>query len=643
MKIRTELLVIMVSIVSMSIAVSTYIAVDNFSKRVRSDIENEFEVIATNLMDKLSRQMFGGLADIKFLSTSNILSNTNFTLPAKIDYLRDMEKAYKAYASMSLYNTKGIKIGDTRNILLGANRSQTQFFLHASKGEIYYDKIPIMSESLKQFVIHFSAPIYNNSRQISGVVVSQFPINKVNDVFKQQVQNIGTENGPSLFRIDLVSNNGLVIYSNYDKKSIMQRNIANSQIYKLLNTSFDNTIAYSTVERRSGEDEILVGVKQGSGYLDYKGNGWLLIIGESSQKVFSGLQDIINQSIISAGIILSIAIVIVFLFAGRISNPITRLNRLVMDVSEGNFNTIVKSKQSNEIGELASSFESMRQRVNQVNNNLNSLVKERTNELSKANEDLQLKELELEKANEELRAADIAKEEFMSMVSHELKTPLSPMKLYSQMLLKSTKSFGKLNEKQYKAITVILNGITKLEVLIGDILDVYKLDIGKLKLKKIDVNVEKLVNQIVTEFKPLTEEHKIELNSDLQTSGTVKCDPQRINQVFSALTKNSLDFVPKEGGRITIRAEEDDAEKGHKVTFTVEDNGIGIPADKMDNLFKKFYQIDTTLTRKHGGTGLGLAIAKGIIDSHGGTIWLNKNYTKGASFKFTLSRNGETV
>jgi signal transduction histidine kinase len=99
------------------------------------------------------------------------------------------------------------------------------------------------------------------------------------------------------------------------------------------------------------------------------------------------------------------------------------------------------------------------------------------------------------------------------------------------MFLRSTKSFGKLNEKQHKAITVILNGITKLDGLIGDILDVYKLDIEK-KLKQIDVNVEKLVNQIVTEFRPLSDEHKVEPNSDMQTSGTVKCDPQRINQVF---------------------------------------------------------------------------------------------------------------
>ena len=86
--------------------------------------------------------------------------------------------------------------------------------------------------------------------------------------------------------------------------------------------------------------------------------------------------------------------------------------------------------------------------------------------------------------------------------------------------------------KNSTAIAVILNGITKLEVLIGDILDVYKLDIGKLKLKQIDVNVEKLVNQIFTEFRPLSEEHKLELNSDIQKSGTVKCDPLRIYHVF---------------------------------------------------------------------------------------------------------------
>jgi signal transduction histidine kinase len=218
------------------------------------------------------------------------------------------------------------------------------------------------------------------------------------------------------------------------------------------------------------------------------------------------------------------------------------------------------------------------------------------------------------------------------------------MKLYSQMLLKSSKSFGKLNERQNKAVTVILAcSIMKLEVLISDILDVYKLDIGRLRINKIDVDVAKLVDQIVTEFKPLADDNKIELRSDVRVPATIKCDPQRINQVLSNLVKNSLDFVPKETGRITIRAREDSNDGFRKVIFMVEDNGSGIPTEGMDSLFKKFYQIDTTVTRKHGGTGLGLAISKGIIEAHGGTMWIDKNYNNGACFSFTLPRNDETV
>ena len=83
-------------------------------------------------------------------------------------------------------------------------------------------------------------------------------------------------------------------------------------------------------------------------------------------------------------------------------------------------------------------------------------------------------------------------------------------------------------------------------------------------------------------------------------------------------------------------AETETDETARNVTFTVEDNGIGIPVDKMDNLFKTFYQVDTSLTRKHGGTGLGLVICKGIIENHGGRLWMDRNYTHGTSIKFTL-------
>lgn len=240
----------------------------------------------------------------------------------------------------------------------------------------------------------------------------------------------------------------------------------------------------------------------------------------------------------------------------------------------------------------------------------------------------------VEEAHNVLIATEKSKDEFISMVSHELRTPIVPIKLYTDMLLK-TKSMGELNEKQRKALSSVQKGTDRLEMLIGDIFDVYKLDIGKLKFSMSDNEIQSLVDQNIAELKSYTVEKQISLKTDLKASGTVWCDPKRVGQVFFNLVKNSVDFVPAGTGEITIRAEDG---YDSQVTFTVQDNGPGIPAEKIDKLFQKFYQADTSATRKHGGSGLGLAVCKGIVEAHGGTIWVDKTFTKGAVIKFTLPR-----
>ena len=115
----------------------------------------------------------------------------------------------------------------------------------------------------------------------------------------------------------------------------------------------------------------------------------------------------------------------------------------------------------------------------------------------------------------------------------------------------------------------------------------------------------------------------------------ITSDPDRLNQVFANLIKNAVDFVP-ENGKIEINA----ARKNGDVIFYVKDNGKGIPKEKQDGLFKKFYQIDTSLKRSHGGTGLGLVICKGITEALGGTIWLESEVGKGATFYFKIPSNG---
>jgi signal transduction histidine kinase len=434
-----------------------------------------------------------------------------------------------------------------------------------------------------------------------------------------------------------VSQNGTEVYSNYNIKSILQKK-PEIQDLILKNRKQNNSIlGNSSIENNiiNGK-EILVSVSQGNGYLDYKGSGWVLILRENTDALFGDLQKIVNQFLIAAGIIEMISVILILLIARNISLPLSKLMAKVIDLGRGNYDSKIEISSSDEIGKLAANFELMRSELNKVNQNLNQIVKERTLELEKANTDLKLKEENLQKLNKELVMADTAKEEFMSMVSHELKTPLVPARGYLEMLIRQKKS-GELDTKQEKFIDIIYRNILKLEYLVNDVLDIYKLDIGKLRFFKKLVNVQELIKITISDIMVLTIDKNINLTYDLRLSNKVNvlCDQKRIEQVFSNLIKNSMDFVPKDFGKINIKAEIT-TEDNSFVRFSVEDNGPGIPLNEADNLFNKFYQIDTSPTRKHAGTGLGLVICKGIIEAHGGKIWVNKEFERGACFIFTL-------
>jgi len=182
----------------------------------------------------------------------------------------------------------------------------------------------------------------------------------------------------------------------------------------------------------------------------------------------------------------------------------------------------------------------------------------------------------------------------------------------------------------------ISNSTEKLEAMIDDIFDAYKLEMKNLKLEKDKVDVVELVEQSIFELEPLALKKEAALSSEINVKGNITCDPKRISQVISNLIKNALDFIPEKTGKIIIRVEKDE---NANVVFTVEDNGTGIPPEHVNDLFKKFYQIGKISTRQHGGSGLGLSICALLVQAHGGKIWLDTTYTKGASFKFTLPEN----
>jgi signal transduction histidine kinase len=234
---------------------------------------------------------------------------------------------------------------------------------------------------------------------------------------------------------------------------------------------------------------------------------------------------------------------------------------------------------------------------------------------------------------QKLKDMDRKKVEFSSMVSHELKTPLVPILGYVQMLQKE-ELLGSLNESQKDAVNEIYSSTIKLEKLIGDILTTQKLDLGKLVFNEENIDVSDLLYGLIKEFEPITIEKKIDLTANFSENIQIFSDKDRINQVFSNLIKNAIDHVNQNSGCIVIGAKNDSDE----VEFFVEDNGIGISDENKKELFKKFYQVDTSSKRKKGGSGLGLAICKGIIDGLRGEIWVESEENVKTTFFFKIPK-----
>jgi signal transduction histidine kinase len=234
---------------------------------------------------------------------------------------------------------------------------------------------------------------------------------------------------------------------------------------------------------------------------------------------------------------------------------------------------------------------------------------------------------------EKVNSMERQKEEFASMVTHELKTPLTPIIGWCQTM-RNQKLIGQLNSKQLKAVDSIQSNAKRLLQLIGDILDVQKLDIKRMRFDYQTLDVNDLLSYMYSNFQNVMTQKGIKQINSTKEQLTIKSDRNRIEQVLNNLILNAVDFVPYENGEIEYGA----LSKGDEALFYVKDNGIGIPPEKQKNLFSKFYQIDTSITRKHGGSGLGLAISKGIIDGLGGKIWVESELGKGAAFYFTIPK-----
>lgn len=307
-----------------------------------------------------------------------------------------------------------------------------------------------------------------------------------------------------------------------------------------------------------------------------------------------------GQIITQAVIGIDITIFVIVLYTIRRSlNPLEKITAALSRVREGAYGEKIDYSAKDEIGELASSFNTMSETIHQK--------------------------------EEEAKKMDVAKDEFLAMITHELKTPLVPIRGYADILLSG--HLGDMTEKQKERISIIKSSAASLLQLISDLLDVQKLELGQLKMKKENIDIYETAIKSIQTLQPQAEEEKISIINEIKRS-IVPHDSDRIIQVLTNLIKNSLKAVKPETGVIRLSSEEAPDE----LKISVSDNGSGIPYDRQDRLFTKFYQADASLTREKGGSGLGLSICKGIIEAHGGKISVQSAPNSGTTVTFSLPK-----
>ncbi|MFI5027038.1 MAG: ATP-binding protein [Solirubrobacterales bacterium] len=237
---------------------------------------------------------------------------------------------------------------------------------------------------------------------------------------------------------------------------------------------------------------------------------------------------------------------------------------------------------------------------------------------------------EIEIKSRELEVANQHKSEFLASVSHELRTPLNAIIGFSEVMLE--RMFGEINAKQEEYLHDILSSGRHLLSLINDILDLAKIEAGRMELEATDFHLPQAIDNalILIRERALRREIRLEPWIDPRL-GEIKGDERKVKQVLVNLLSNAVKFTP-EGGRIDVRAMLGEG----VVEISVADTGVGIAPEDQEAVFEEFRQVGTDYARKHEGTGLGLALARKFVELHGGAIWVKSQVGEGSTFTFTL-------
>jgi len=319
------------------------------------------------------------------------------------------------------------------------------------------------------------------------------------------------------------------------------------------------------------------------------------------------------------------------------------LEAAVNAVSEGAYAYILKPEAMGELKTLINNalreqelsirnrklVESLQQ-SNKLFSEANEKLQKEINERKRMEQEIQNMNEQLEAQNEELEKASRAKSDFLARMSHELRTPLNVVMGFAELMLDQVP--GEINEEQRQCLDDILTSSRHLLGLINEVLDLAKVEAGKVELKLKNIALSEVVESVTSAMTAVLSQRKQSLDVRLDDGlPLVQADEARLRQVFFNLLSNASKFT-SDGGKLKIEA----STKDGWCQVSVSDNGTGIKEEDLKQIFEPFYQVDDSMTRERRGTGLGLTLVKELVEMHGGRILVESKYGRGSSFIFTL-------